>query len=158
MPEAAARGEKPRNLCLDCTTRYDSCLYCAVCLKLYQEDPQAGVDPADRTAVPIQRFDDQERMIECNHCFRWVHAECDGIDARQYQTISNCTHPIWANEYLCPHCRVEQCKAFIQKLSQIDTEMVFWEPVNTETVKNYYDIVKVLNFCEANFCSSTQLR
>jgi hypothetical protein len=124
-------------------TRYDAQLFCAVCLKLYQEDPQADVDPAERTAVPIQRFDDQERMIECNHCCRWVHAECDGIDPRQYQTISNCTHPIWANEYLCPLCRVEQCKAFIEKLSQIDTEMVFWEPVNTETVKNYYDIVKV---------------
>lgn len=34
-------------------------------------------------------------QVQCNECFKWVHATCEGIDDVQYDAISLGTHPIW---------------------------------------------------------------
>jgi hypothetical protein len=44
---------------------------------------------------------DEQWMIQCNECNRWVHAKCEGIDHAQYQSISEGTHPIWVRYYFC---------------------------------------------------------
>lgn len=40
-------------------------------------------------------------MVCCDGCNRWVHAECDRINAEKYQEMSQQPD----KQYLCPECR-----------------------------------------------------
>lgn len=33
--------------------------------------------------------------VQCNECYRWIHAECEGMDEAQYIAVSEHAHPIW---------------------------------------------------------------
>lgn len=39
--------------------------------------------------------EEEDRMVQCNECFRWVHALCEGIDQSQYEAMTRGTHPVW---------------------------------------------------------------
>jgi hypothetical protein len=56
-------------------------------------------DSEDRGEVTAQEGGDEEgdedRMVQCNECFRWVHALCEGIDQSQYEAMTRGTHPVW---------------------------------------------------------------
>jgi hypothetical protein len=41
---------------------------------------------------------EEDRMVQCNECSRWVHALCEGIDQTQYEAMTRGTHPVWVSE------------------------------------------------------------
>ena len=43
---------------------------------------------------------EEDRMVQCNECFRWVHALCEGIDQSQYEAMTRGTHPVWVRGLL----------------------------------------------------------
>ena len=60
-------------------------------------------DSEDRGDVTAQEGggeeeSDEDRMVQCNECFRWVHALCEGIDQSQYEAMTRGTHPVWVRE------------------------------------------------------------
>ncbi|RYG67859.1 hypothetical protein EON64_06510 [archaeon] len=40
---------------------------------------------------------EDDRMVQCNECARWIHAECEGLDESQYNAIAARIHPIWVS-------------------------------------------------------------
>ena len=85
---------------------------------------------------------EDEAMVQCNECSRWVHALCEGIDEAQYQAMTRGTHPVWGEEYLCPHCRVVSGLRVVQELDAIDVTGIFQFPVSEATAPTYYDVVR----------------
>ncbi len=85
---------------------------------------------------------EDEAMVQCNECSRWVHALCEGIDEIQYQAMTRGTHPVWGEEYLCPSCRVVSGLRVVQELDAIDVTGIFQFPVSEATAPTYYDVVK----------------
>ena len=45
--------------------------------------------------VDVDTEEEEDRMVQCNECFRWVHALCEGIDQSQYEAMTRGTHPVW---------------------------------------------------------------
>ena len=80
--------------------------------------------------------------MQCNECEKWIHAICEGIDASQYQSITEGTHPIWGEEYLCPICRVKLCHDFLEQLQHHDQLYMFAEPVTESVASNYFDVIR----------------
>jgi hypothetical protein len=100
-----------------------------------------GMLPSDAAAVVSKMLDDQ-MMVECNECNRWVHAHCDGIDQEQYDAITIGAHPVWGDEYLCPLCRVSLSSQMVNQLQALDVTRTFAEPVTEAIAKNYFDIIR----------------
>ena len=66
---------------------------------------------------------------------------CEGIDQKQYEAMTNGTHPVWGFEYLCPICRVQTAKSTVSKLKTLDTTYLFALPVTDAIAFGYSDIV-----------------
>jgi hypothetical protein len=108
--------------------------YCVVCYKLYvYQQHQPGVIETS--------YASDMTMVQCHQCDRWVHAACEGIDKQQYESISDGTHPIWGDEYLCPLCRVQLCRDVMKRLFSSDPEGIFSMPVTEDIASNYFDII-----------------
>jgi hypothetical protein len=60
----------------------------------------------------------------------------------QYQSITDGTHPIWGEEYLCPVCRVKLCSQFLDQIDYFDQLYMFAEPVTESVASNYFDIIR----------------
>jgi hypothetical protein len=54
------------------------------------------------------------------------------------------THPVWGDEYLCPHCRVSISGRVVGELVASDSLGlgIFFEPVTEAVAKNYFDIIR----------------
>lgn len=155
----------PIGLCGDCVFRYKHAKdFCPICYKLYpseeeyyarslkpaasevvdevsNNDPRLNDGEAVSAAGAESRMDD-ESMVQCNECFRWVHSLCEGIDQAQYEAMTRGTHPVWGDEYLCPGCRVNIPKNVIDELSAEDVLGIFAEPVTKEVAENYFDVIR----------------
>jgi hypothetical protein len=55
------------------------------------EEPCGGIEEV----VGEDAEEEEDRMVQCNECFRWVHALCEGIDQSQYEAMTRGTHPVW---------------------------------------------------------------
>ncbi len=87
---------------------------CPVCARVYGRDED----------IP---------MTECNQCLRWVHAECDTLDQRAYETLGES-----GVEYWCPPCRKLARSAPPLSASRVQSEQLMRllgrpvdEPVST---------------------------
>lgn len=147
-------------LCGDCIWRYKYKKdFCVICYKLYPEGdvPVEAVESAElpivapmETEISLAVSDvitadgkvDANSMVQCNECMRWVHSLCEGIDQAQYECMTNGTHPVWGDEYLCPICRIKISSELITTLEKKDTLGLFAEPVTEEVAKNYYDFIR----------------
>ena len=62
----------------------------------HQHQLQVEVEVAVKDENVDENEEDQEdRMVQCNECSRWVHALCEGIDQSQYEAMTRGTHPVW---------------------------------------------------------------
>ena len=153
-------------LCAECVYRYKHAKdFCPICYKLYPsedeyysrnllssstevkvDDDAIGnmevVDTVEKKINDDENHIDDESMVQCNECSRWVHSLCEGIDQAQYEAMTRGTHPVWGDEYLCPGCRVNIPKNVIEQLSTEDTLGIFAEPVTKEVAENYFDVIR----------------
>lgn len=102
--------------------------FCSICLRTYavEEEPMVIVDPVtvdsklqsdsnnntnelieskvetseekNLSLVDDKNELDDNYMVLCNECDRWVHAACEGLDQSQYNSITSGTHPIWVTK------------------------------------------------------------
>lgn len=106
-----------------------------------EKERMEGEEPTVAAAVQEISLDDN-CMIQCNECSRWIHALCEGLDAAQYHSITTRTHPVWGEEYLCPICRVRLSKEVLARLRQLDSLAMFAEPVTDDVAKGYFDTIR----------------
>lgn len=71
--------------------------------------------------------EEEDRMVQCNECFRWVHALCEGIDQSQYEAMTRGTHPVWVR-HSCPTLLTELphlslCTSFMPPMRQTDNSI-----------------------------------
>ena len=120
--------------------------FCPICLKLYEPNDYGESKELLATSTPAAIESaptvEDDKMVQCNECSRWVHALCEGIDQSQYEAMTLGTHPVWGDEYLCPICRVDISMAVINALQSEDKLSIFGEPVTEAMAKNYFDIIR----------------
>lgn len=121
--------------------------FCPICLKLYEandygENKDLQISQELATVAVEAAIVEDDKMVQCNECSRWVHALCEGIDQSQYEAMTLGTHPVWGDEYLCPICRVDISMAVINALQAEDKLCIFGEPVTEVMAKNYFDIIR----------------
>ena len=63
--------------------------------EISQLQAQLQVEVEDES---VDEEDQEDRMVQCNECSRWVHALCEGIDQSQYEAMTRGTHPVWVRE------------------------------------------------------------
>lgn len=131
-------------LCPTCIHRYmDLKEYCPICYQLYPSDSPVEADGGSQALVkPVANLIDDNSMVQCNECSRWVHASCEGIDQLQYEAITKGSHPVWGDEYLCSLCRIQIPLRVIQQLSAADFLHLFAEPVTEAVAPTYFDIIR----------------
>jgi hypothetical protein len=133
-----AESLAPRGLCQACVDMLHSGKgYCSICYKKYIDDTPlyaapnkgkgkskgkgsevagAGAAPSMGSAVA----EEAQQMVCCDECNEWVHSKCEGIDASQYESIANGTHPVWVSDLalllhtpscglLCGQCSHARC-------------------------------------------------
>jgi len=123
-------AETIRTMCGMCLYKFKKTKeFCPICFRSYSDESPAEPDKALVAAEGMdslacgghngvrdkedEEVADNNRMVQCNECARWVHALCEGIDQAQYEAMTNTTHPVWGFEYLCPICRVNiRCLIF----------------------------------------------
>eukprot|EP01038_Epipyxis_sp_PR26KG_P012769 gene12769-17121_t len=137
------------DLCGNCLNRFKNLGdFCTVCFKLYDTDESMlppSVSAIISSPIGIEKTNSNnklDQMIHCDECARWIHAYCEGIDDAQYLAMTNGSHPIWGDEYLCPLCRVKVCQTVIGQLEELDTDLIFCSPVTEDIAKNYFDIIR----------------
>lgn len=109
------------NICGECLTKFrQSRDFCPICFKLYMSEDaffqqkelmsksnsdsssnnstlsDANVNK-EKSLLSLSSKDSNDDMVQCNHCNRWVHCQCEGIDKVQYEMMSNGNHPVWVS-------------------------------------------------------------
>lgn len=71
--------------------------------------------------------EEEDRMVQCNECFRWVHALCEGIDQSQYEAMTRGTHPVWvrhlSSTLFSELSHLSLCTLFISSDRQTDNSI-----------------------------------
>lgn len=141
--------DRPLLVCGDCLYLFRTSKdFCPMCYKVYCDDvTKVNTEEKESTEKDVNHdrpFDliDEDAMVQCNECSRWVHALCDGIDENQYQAITAGSHPVWGDEYLCPKCRVKISVNIVEQLKALDASKTFAEPVTEFVAKNYFDVIR----------------
>lgn len=153
FPEAA---EEQTDLCATCRDRYRCHLnYCPVCYKLWhwksdRDEPTGFPRQAEgkkkrneKAAVEEgSEFLTDRDMVGCSACDRWVHSICEGMDLAQYKAVSQGTHPVWGDEYLCPLCRAQTFSQVLLRLQAEDHTKIFAVPVDVRQASHYYEVIR----------------
>lgn len=92
-PDATWRHEFTH--CDDCGRLYDQGNYCPVCDKCYSD------------------CDFDSKMMQCARCDHWIHAQCQGISADQYECLSDLPEDV---HYVCKLCCDEENPSWLQEL------------------------------------------
>jgi hypothetical protein len=66
-------------------------------LETYHESIRPSPFKSDFTPTKFVDEDIFSKQVQCNRCFIWVHAFCEGMDDAQYEAVSYGTHPIWVS-------------------------------------------------------------
>ncbi|KAF9361389.1 hypothetical protein BGX34_007155 [Mortierella sp. NVP85] len=91
-------NKHPTYLCTYCTTCHDNFTkgrFCPVCLRTYRGD--GGEEDGQSDAVG----EDENNMVCCDECNRWVHMDCDGeLSEEKVEEMGNDD----SLKYTCPPC------------------------------------------------------
>jgi hypothetical protein len=69
----------------------------------------SGGDAVEEIEVECE----EDRMVQCNECARWVHALCEGIDQAQYESMTRGTHPVWVSINIITYSRLLHASCFL---------------------------------------------
>ena len=107
-------------MCNACTCRRAAREYCPICCSLW----------------------DEQAMVECTRCSRWVHIACDP-SASSFDQDKLAKQSV---QYHCPDCvkreQAKEMELILDSLQALDRSNYFLNPVTDEQAPDYSDTIK----------------